>query len=158
MTARGKRTRPADVISARRKAALREALTPPGARPPGAALPDTRLPLRHTPNGYQMRHQDFTGARRLSLRTWSKGSARGEGPQQRRAGVEVAAGAPYVPCEACGSLRPEDAAGRHGAMPPTAATLATVADWPVCGHGRPYWQNCRAAAVVPPCCLREVAP
>jgi hypothetical protein len=152
MTAATGRRRLVDVISARRRAALRDALTPPGTRPLGAQLPDTRLPLRHTPNGYRMRHVDFTGARRLSLRTWAKGSARGEGPQQRRAAVEVAAGAPYVPCEDCASLRPEGAAGRHGAMPATRATLAAVADWPRCQHHRPYWENCRAAAVVPPCC------
>ena len=53
-------------------------------RPKSAPLPDTRLPLRPTPNGYQMRHVDHTDGERLSVRVWSKGSARGEGPQVRR--------------------------------------------------------------------------
>lgn len=151
MTARGRKTRPPDV-SARRKEAVRAALTPEGGRPPGAALPETRLPLRHTVNGYQMRHVDFTGAERLSVRTWDKGSARGEGPQKRRESTAVASGAPWVPCEDCGSLRPADAAGRHGAMAPTRARLAAVASWPTCGHGAPLWTNCVGAVVAPPCC------
>jgi hypothetical protein len=128
MTA-GQRRRPADVISARRKEAVREALTPPGKRPPGAGLPDTRLPLRHTANGYQMRHQD---------------------------GAPVAAYTPgraqTVPCEDCGSGRPAGEAGRHGALPVTGQRLAAVADWPRCRHGVPWWMNCRAAPVPPPCC------
>ncbi|OJT27307.1 hypothetical protein BO221_04805 [Archangium sp. Cb G35] len=112
-------------------------------------LPDTRLPLRHTLNGYRMHHVDFTGAERLSVRTWSKGSARGEGPQQRRDGVAVAAAALWVPCERCPSLRPKDAAGRHGAMP----TRAAVEGWPRCAHGVPYWEDCVGEPVPPPCCL-----
>jgi len=133
--ARGRRRRPADTSP-------REV----SARQP--TVPDVRLPLRHTLNGYRMRHVDYTGAERLSVRTWAKGSARGEGPQQQRGGVAVAAAAPWVPCEDCGSARPKGAAGRHGAMP--ARTMA--ASWPRCMHGAPHWENCRGRPVAPPCC------
>jgi hypothetical protein len=140
MTGRGKKTRRPDA-SARTVAAA-----------PGPAQPETRLPLRHTVNGYRMRHVDFAGTERLSMRTWDKGSARGEGPQKRREGLVVAASAPWVPCEDCPSLRPVGAAGRHGAMP----ARAVVAGWPACAHGVPHWENCRGQPVVPPCCLGVV--
>jgi hypothetical protein len=149
--ASGKRRRPADTSA-------RQAKEKP------AALPDTRLPLRHTLNGYRMRHVDFTGAERLSLRTWDKGSARGEGPQKRQGGMLAAATAPWVPCEDCGSLRPAHAAGRHGAVPARGVARAAVGrgpavpGWPACAHGVPHWENCTGAAVVPPCCLGEGSP
>jgi hypothetical protein len=136
---RGRRRRPADVSP-------REVVTKQ------RTLPDTRLPLRHTLNGYQMRHVDYTGAERLSVRTWAKGSARGEGPSQQRGGVAVAAAAPWVPCEDCGSLRPAHAAGRHGAM----AARTAASTWPRCAHKAPFWENCRGRPVPPPCCVGGV--
>jgi hypothetical protein len=147
MTA-GRKRRPA-AVSARRKEAVRAALSVPGKRPPGAPLPDTRLPLARRPDGLLMQIKVFEGT---SERLWSKGSARGAGPQQQRGAVAVGARAKWVRCEDCGSGRPAGAAGRHGAMPVTGPRLAAVADWPLCRHGAPWWQNCRAAPVPPPCC------
>ncbi len=97
---------------------------------------------------------------RLSVHTWAKGSARGEGPQQQRSAVVVQAPRKWVPCEDCGSARPAHMRGRHGAMPVTGGTLAAVgAAWQVCRHGVPFWQGCRAQAVEPPCCaFREEVP
>ncbi|ATB36300.1 hypothetical protein CYFUS_001714 [Cystobacter fuscus] len=93
---------------------------------------------------------------RVSVRTWAKGSARGEGPQVQTGGVVVAAAPRWVPCEDCGSARPESMPGRHGAMPARGVVLAGAAAWPSCRHGVPLWENCRGRPVVPPCC-REVS-
>lgn len=115
MTARGKRTRPADTSS--------------------------RQVVLELPAG------------RVSSRTWAKGSARGEGPQQQRGAVVVAPAAQWVRCEDCGGSRRDDVQGRHGAMPVRGVTVATRPDWARCRHSVPLWENCAGLPVAPPCCL-----
>ncbi|HZI06724.1 MAG TPA: hypothetical protein VEZ71_22045 [Archangium sp.] len=72
-------------------------------------------------------------------------------PQRTVGGFEVL----WVRCEECGRGRHVDVAGRHGAMPVRGVTLLARPEWPRCQHGVPYWENCRGAAVPPPCCLES---
>lgn len=88
---------------------------------------------------------------RVSRRTWSKGSARGDGPAQAAGAVVVRAGVRWVKCEGCPSARRADAKGRHGAMPPYRLTPAEREAWPRCEHGLPWWVACHGR-VPPPCC------
>ncbi|MCY1080313.1 hypothetical protein [Archangium lansingense] len=61
----------------------------------------------------------------------------------------------WVKCEDCGNGRHVDAAGRHGAMPVRGETRTEHPEWPRCSHGKPHWENCRGAAVAPPCCMYD---
>lgn len=71
--------------------------------------------------------------------------------------MSAAARVQWVRCVDCGSARPDDMPGRHGAMPARGVVLTGLRPWPRCRHGLPMWENCKGKPVVPPCCLGGAA-
>jgi hypothetical protein len=133
MTA-GRKRRPA-ATSAREATQEALPLAPPAPRedgPPVHPAPSAELPTAPLPVAVPV-HQP-------------------EAPPQRTVGgFEVL----WVRCEDCGGGRHVDVAGRHGAMPVRGVTLLAHPGWRRCQHHVPYWENCRGAAVPPPCCLES---
>ncbi|MFY0567049.1 hypothetical protein ACN28E_24870 [Archangium lansingense] len=126
----GRKRRPAST-SARQATQESLPLAPPAALEAEPPTPPVRLPTPTQTAPVALDHRPETPARE-SPGTWL---------------------VLWVKCEDCGNGRHVDAAGRHGAMPVRAATRANHPEWPRCTHGTPHWENCRGAAVIPPCCL-----
>ncbi|HVG57679.1 MAG TPA: hypothetical protein VNA24_03940 [Hyalangium sp.] len=75
---------------------------------------------------------------RPSMRSWSKGSARGEGPKVATGVVYVERGPGSRLCRRCGNSRPDTDtphAARLMRNPPEG--------WPTCEHGTPVLADCR---------------
>jgi hypothetical protein len=105
-------------------------------------------------------HQGSLESRRLSTRVWSKGSARGAGPQQQSQSLWVGRGR-AVPCSDCGKVLLKYGPGpaRHGGylLPSAAKGAQIAAAWPRCAHGELFWVDCLRRPAPPPCCAGEPA-